>query len=144
MSQPFGYSITSDEVVEDLSFFDDWEDRYRFIIDLGKQLPKMDESAKTEDKLVRGCQSQVWLDAELKENRLEFSVDSDAVIVRGLLAMVMCAYNHKTPQDILAFDIEQYFDAVDLVKHLSPSRGNGLRAMIERIKGIAKEYSTSS
>lgn len=137
MRHPFGQSITSDGVIEDLQFFDDWEDRYRYIIDLGKQLPQMDEKDKTDDRLVRGCQSQVWLDYERSDGKLDFSVDSDAVIVRGLLALVLCAVDHKTPEEILAFDIEAYFNAIDLLKHLSPTRGNGLRAMIERIKAIA-------
>lgn len=135
---PFGSSITSDDIIDDLSFFDSWEDRYRYIIDLGKQLPPIDDSLKTEDRLVRGCQSQVWLEPQFENGHLNFEVDSDAHIVRGLLAMVMSAYNGKSPKDILEFDIEDFFAKIDLVKHLSPTRGNGLRAMVQRIKAIAE------
>ncbi len=137
---PFGTSISCDDIIDDLSFFDSWEDRYRYIIDLGKQLPAIDESLKTEDRLVRGCQSQVWLEPKFENGQLNFEVDSDAHIVRGLLAMVMSAYNGKSPNDILEFDIESFFAKIDLVKHLSPTRGNGLRAMVQRIKSIAESH----
>jgi cysteine desulfuration protein SufE len=135
---PFGSTITADDIIDNLSFFDSWEDRYRYIIDLGKQLPPIDDSLKTEDRLVRGCQSQVWLEPEFKDGILSFQVDSDAHIVRGLLAIVMSAYNGKTPKAILDFDIEGFFGKIDLVKHLSPTRGNGLRAMVQRIRSIAE------
>ena len=136
---PFGNSITPDEILDTLGFFDDWEERYKYIIDLGKQLPGMDESKKTEDYLLRGCQSQVWIDSIAQQGKLYFEVDSDAHIVRGLLAIVLSAYNNKAASEILAFDIDSFFSQVDLVKHLSPTRGNGLRAMVQRIKGIAEQ-----
>ncbi|WP_144393262.1 SufE family protein [Pleionea sediminis] len=139
MSNPFGKTITSDDIIEDLSFFDSWEDRYRYIIDLGKQLPEIDDSLKTDERLVRGCQSQVWLEPYFENDTLSFDVDSDAHIVRGLLAMVMSAYNYKSPNDVIDFDIESFFGKIDLVKHLSPTRGNGLRAMVKRIQSIAQE-----
>ncbi len=137
MNNPFGIAITAEDVIGDLSFFDAWEDRYRYIIDLGKQLPPMDDKLKTDERLVRGCQSQVWLEPVFDDGIMSFIVDSDAHIVRGLLAMVMAAYNEKTPADILEFNIEDYFAQIDLVKHLSPTRGNGLKAMVERIKQLA-------
>lgn len=139
MSNPFGDTIKSDDIIDDLSFFDSWEDRYRYIIDLGKQLPEIDESLKTDDRLVRGCQSQVWLEPYYDNEKLTFDVDSDAHIVRGLLAMVMSAYNYKSPKEVIDFDIENFFGKIDLVKHLSPTRGNGLRAMVKRIQSIAQE-----
>lgn len=139
MTNPFGTTINADDVIDDLSFFDSWEDRYRYIIDLGKQLPSMDDALKTDDRLIPGCQSQVWLEPSLTANTLTFHVDSDAHIVRGLLAMVMAAYNNKSPQDILDFDIENYFAKIDLVKHLSPTRGNGLQAMVLKIQDIAQK-----
>ncbi len=139
MSNPFGDTIKSDDIIDDLSFFDSWEDRYRYIIDLGKQLPEIDESLKTDDRLVRGCQSQVWLEPYYENEKLTFDVDSDAHIVRGLLAMVMSAYNYKSPKEVIDFDIESFFGKIDLVKHLSPTRGNGLRAMVKRIQSIAQE-----
>ncbi|HET8904901.1 MAG TPA: SufE family protein [Saccharospirillum sp.] len=137
MSTEFGTEVTSDDIVETLSFFDSWEDRYRYIIDLGKDLPEMDDALKTDERIVRGCQSQVWLVDEVDGERIRFQADSDAHIVRGLLAIVLAAYNGKTRQQILDFDTEAYFSQLDLVKHLSPTRGNGLRAMVARIKDIA-------
>ena len=98
----------------------------------------MADSKKTEQYLLRGCQSQVWIDSELNNGVLNFEADSDAHIVRGLLGVVLAAYNHKTPADILAFDIDDYFARIDLVKHLSPTRGNGLRAMVQRIQDTAR------
>ena len=134
---PFGTSITHDDIVDNLGFFDSWEDRYRYIIDLGRELPSMDGSLHTDDRLVRGCQSQVWIDVSEEEGRLQLAVDSDAFIVKGLLAVVLAAYNNKSPADILAFDIEGYFETLGLMQHLSPTRGNGLRAMVARIREAA-------
>jgi len=136
---PFGNSISSEDILDTLGFFDSWEDRYRYIIDLGKDLPAMPEALHTEDRLVRGCQSQVWIDTRLEDGRLQLSVDSDAFIVKGLLGLVLAAYNNKTPEDILEFDIDAYFGQLDLLRHLSPSRGNGLRAMVKRVQDIARE-----
>ena len=137
---PFGTDITPEQVVDDLSFFDDWEERYRFIIDLGKQLPEFPETLRTEQLLVRGCQSQVWLLTRLNRESgvLEIAVDSDALIVRGLAAVVLTAYHGKTPVQIEQFDIEGYFEKLDLLKHLSPTRGNGLRAMVKKIQTQAQ------
>ena len=129
---------STDEILEDLSFFDDWEERYKYIIDLGKDLPAMDDSLRTPERLVKGCQSNVWIEVDREGDRLQFLVDSDAVIVRGLLAMVMAAYHDKTPAQIIAFDVNSYFQALDLERHLSPTRGNGLRAIVSRIQAIAQ------
>ena len=134
---PFGRSITADDVRENFSFFDDWEDRYRFIIDLGKSLPEMDASAKNPDNIIHGCQSQVWITAREDDGQLEFQLDSDAHIVRGLIAIVLSAVNARSPDDILACDLEALFDELDLRSHLSPARGNGLTAMVERIRELA-------
>ncbi|MDO8861292.1 SufE family protein [Haliea sp. E1-2-M8] len=136
-SNPFGHSISSEDIVDTLSFFDDWEDRYKYIIDLGRELPSMPEELHTEERKIRGCQSQVWIDTQLEEGRLQLSVDSDAFIVKGLLGVVLAAYNDKTPAEVLAFDIDNYFEQLDLLGHLSPTRGNGLRAMVARIREIA-------
>ncbi|MEJ2044259.1 MAG: SufE family protein [Reinekea sp.] len=138
MSQIFGVDIRSEDIVESLSFFDSWEERYKYIIDLGKELPLIDAALKVEDNLVRGCQSQVWLSAEGDAGQLTFQVDSDAHIVKGLLAVVMAAFNGQSARKILEFDIDGYFAELDLVRHLSPTRGNGLRAMVQRIKDIAQ------
>jgi cysteine desulfuration protein SufE len=136
---PFGNTISSEDILDTLGFFDSWEDRYKYIIDLGKDLPPMPASLHTEDRLVRGCQSQVWIDTRLEDGRLQLSVDSDAFIVKGLLGLVLAAYNNKTPSDIIDFDIDAYFEQLDLLRHLSPSRGNGLRAMVKRVQDIARE-----
>jgi cysteine desulfuration protein SufE len=128
---------TSQEIVEDLAFFDDWEQRYQFIIDLGKQIPGLPDAAKTPDKLVKGCQSSVWLDYALQNGKYQFDVDSDAVIVQGLLVLVLSAYHDKTAQEILAFDMDAYFKELDLENHITPTRGNGLRAIVGKIRQIA-------
>ena len=127
----------TEDIIETLSFFDSWEDRYRYMIDLGKSLPQIPEELHTDDRLVPGCQSQVWIESKFENGQFEFFVDSDAHIVRGLLAIVMAAYNHKSPHEILDFDIQSYFSALDLVKHLSPTRGSGLQAMVVKIKQLA-------
>lgn len=133
----FGTEITSDDIVDTLSFFDNWEDRYKYIIDLGKELPPLDEALRTEDNLVRGCQSQVWLVSDARAGKLFFEADSDAFIVKGLLAVVLAAYNGKTPEQAAEFDVEAYFAELNLLKHLSVTRGNGLRAMVKRIQDTA-------
>ena len=138
MSSVFGVDITTDDILETLSFFDSWEDRYKYIIDLGKELPPMGTELKTDDNIVRGCQSQVWLSPYMEGEQCFFQVDSDAHIVRGLLAMTLAAYNAKTKAEIASFDIDSYFESVDLLRHLSPTRGNGLRAMVARITDYAK------
>ena len=136
-ASPFGTEITPEEILDTLGFFDDWEERYKYSIDLGKQLPSIDDSKKTEAFLLRGCQSQVWIDSALSDGKLFFEVDSDAHIVRGLLAVVLSAYNNKTPTEILEFDIDAFFTEVDLIKHLSATRGNGLTAMVKKIQNTA-------
>ena len=133
----FGTDITPGDIVEALSFFDNWEDRYKYIIDLGKELPAMDPASRSDENLVRGCQSQVWLLKREEGGRLYFQADSDAFIVRGLLGVVLAAYNGKTAQEIRQFDINAYFEQLDLLKHLSPTRGNGLQAMVRRIQASA-------
>lgn len=133
----FGIDVSAEDIVDTLSFFDSWEDRYRYIIDLGKELPPMAESLRSEEYLVRGCQSQVWLVHELRDKQLFFQADSDAFIVKGLLGVVLAAYNGKTPEQILAVDIEAYFASLDLMQHLSSTRGNGLKAMVKRIQDTA-------
>lgn len=134
---PFGSTITADDIIDTVGFFDNWEDRYKYIIDLGKELPPMDAAKKDEIHLVRGCQSQVWIDFKKMDGALWFEADSDAFIVKGLLGVVLAAYNGKSPQDIQNFDIENYFEQLGLLKHLSPTRGNGLRSMVKRIQAVA-------
>ena len=126
------------QALEDtFEFFDDWEDKYRFVIDLGKDLPSLSESERIDENIIRGCQSQVWLVHEIKDNTLHFAMDSDAHIVRGLISIVLIALNNRSANDILATDIEALFEELQLLSHLSATRGNGLRAMIQRIQQIA-------
>ena len=136
---PFGNSISTQDVLDTLGFFDSWEDRYKYIIELGRELPPMAAELHTEDRLVRGCQSQVWIDTALENGRLQLLADSDAFIVKGLLGLVLAAYNNRTPAEILAFDIDAYFQQLELLRHLSATRGNGLRAMVQRIQDIARQ-----
>jgi cysteine desulfuration protein SufE len=133
----FGIDVTADDIVDSLGFFDNWEERYKYIIDLGKELSPMSESYRTEEFLVRGCQSQVWLVDERRDGKLFFLADSDAFIVKGLLGVVLAAFNGKTPGEILGFDVDAYFGQLDLLQHLSSTRGNGLKAMVKRIKDKA-------
>lgn len=137
MSSPFGTTITADDIRDTLGFFDAWEDRYKYIIDLGKELPALPEEARTDEHLVRGCQSQVWIETHRDGEKFYFDVDSDAFIVKGLLGVVLAAYNGKTADEIRDFDIDAYFEELDLVRHLSTARGNGLKAMVERIQAEA-------
>ncbi|MBA6288764.1 SufE family protein [Colwellia sp. MB3u-4] len=129
---------SSQEIIEDMAFFDDWEQRYQYIIDLGKSIPPIDESLKTNKNLVRGCQSNVWLVSTERDGKLQFQADSDAVIVNGLLALVIAVFNDKTMTQILDFDINGYFKALDLERHITPTRGNGLQAIVAKIQAIAK------
>lgn len=133
----FGIDVTSNDIIDALGFFDNWEERYKYIIDLGKELPELPHTFRTEEYLVRGCQSQVWLVDEVRDNTLYFRADSDAFIVKGLLGVVLAAFNGKTPGEILAFDIDAYFAELDLLHHLSSTRGNGLKAMVKRIRDKA-------
>lgn len=129
-----------DEVRDTFQFLDDWEDRYRFILDLGRSVPQLEPELKTDDRLVRGCQSLVWLVPSFDADAgcLHLKIDSDAHIVRGLIAIVLAAYDGNKPRAILDFDIEGLFSELDLMRHLSPTRGNGLRAMVARIRSEAE------
>lgn len=130
------------DIRESFGFFDSWEDKYRFLIDLGRQLDHLPAKDRIEENLVRGCQSQVWLvptyDADA--DRLHLAIDSDAHIVRGLIAVTLACYDGQSPTAIMDFDIEGLFGELDLVAHLSPSRGNGLRAMVAKVRGIAQTH----
>jgi len=125
------------ELVEDFALFEDWEGRYRYLIDLGRALPAMDESLKTEGNLVRGCTSRVWIDSHVEEGVLHFVADSDAHIVRGLIAILDKAYQGVKVTDIAAVDVAGAFAAMGLDQNLSPNRRSGFYAMVERIRGYA-------
>ncbi|MGZ9097651.1 MAG: SufE family protein [Micavibrio sp.] len=126
------------DLTDSFSLFDSWEDRYRYLIDLGKRVPAMDNCLKTEENKVRGCTSLVWLVAEWKDDKLVFDADSDTQIIRGLIYILNLAYQGRTPQEIDTLDINKAFEDLGLDRHLSPNRRNGFFAMVDRIKGLAK------
>ncbi len=128
-----------DEVVENFSLFDDWEDRYRYLIDLGRTLPHMDDAHKVDQNLVRGCTSRVWLVPEIKDHKFYFEADSDAHIVRGLVAILMAAYDGKTLDEIKNSDVEKAFQTIGLDQHLSANRRSGFFAMVEKIKVLTAQ-----
>lgn len=129
-----------DELIDELSGLDDWMDRYSYIIDLGNQLPAIDESLKTPAHLIEGCQSRVWLDAKLSpEGKVEFTADSDAIIVKGIISMLIDVLNDHTPQEILDADL-YFIDRIGLSEHLSPTRSNGLLAMVKQIRLYATAF----
>ena len=133
MSQP-----TLEELNENFALFDDWEERYKYLIDLGKELKNMPESLKTEETLVKGCTSRVWLICETNEaGMFHFTADSDAHIVKGLIAILLSAYEGKTAQEISDVDIDAAFEEIGLNQHLSPNRRNGFFAMVERVRALA-------
>lgn len=129
-----------DELIDELSGLDDWMDRYSYIIDLGNQLPAIDESLKTPAHLIEGCQSRVWLDAKLSpEGKVEFTADSDAIIVKGIISMLIDVLNDHTPQEILDADL-YFIDRIGLSEHLSPTRSNGLLAMVKQMRLYATAF----
>lgn len=144
-NNPLGTSTTLEDVYDAFELLDDWEDRYAFIIDLGKQLPPFPDSERTESNYVHGCQSQVWLIHHYDEasGKLLLLIDSDAIIVRGLAAIILVALNNRTPRDLLATDIDELFERLDLFRHISPTRGNGLRSMISKIRDIAAKQTAA-
>lgn len=128
-----------DQIVEEFSIFDDWMDRYQQLIDIGNELKSIDEKKRTEQHLIKGCQSKVWIDAELVDGRVHFEADSDAIITKGIVALLIRVLNDRTPQEIL--DTELFFiDKIGLKENLSPTRSNGLVAMIKQMKLYALAY----
>ena len=126
------------ELIEEFAFFDNWMDRYQYIIDLGRRLPEFPEADKTEANKIKGCQSQVWFVAEKKDGKLEFRAISDATIVSGLIALLLRIYSNRNPQDILDTPAD-FVKALQLEQHLSPTRSNGLSAMLQAIRTLAAE-----
>lgn len=123
--------------------FTDWQDRYEHLIELGKDLPLIAPENKVDTNLVRGCQSRVWLNAELQNGLVHFTADSDAMITKGIVALLVRAYNDRTPQEILGASTE-FIDKIGLRAHLSPNRANGLSAMIDQMKRYALAYSSKA
>lgn len=129
-----------DEVIDEFSDFDDWMDRYQLLIDLGNELDALDDKYKTQDNLIDGCQSRVWVQCDLIDGRMVLTADSDALIVKGIIALLIKVLNGHTPKEILDTDL-YFIDRIGLRDHLSPTRSNGLLAMIKQIKAYAVAYS---
>ena len=132
-----------EKIVEEFSYFEDWMDKYNYIIELGKSLPLIDPQYKTDGYRIEGCQSNVWLQADYKDGRLYFTADSDAIITKGIINLLIRVLSGQTPEDILAADLG-YIDAIGLKNHLSPTRSNGLLSMIQQIKRFAIVYQAKS
>lgn len=129
-----------DELIDEMSGLDDWMDRYAYIIDLGNSLPPIDEKLKTPQHLIEGCQSRVWLDAHLSDDgKVEFTADSDAIIVKGIISMLIDVLSGHTPDEILDADL-YFIDRIGLSEHLSPTRSNGLLAMVKQIRLYAQAF----
>lgn len=125
------------ELIDNFEFLETWEEKYSYIIELGSHLEPLDEEYRTEEWKVRGCQSQVWLEPKLENGKLLFKGDSDAFIVKGLIAIVLMIYSNKSAQEIKEIEVEEIFAKLGLQEHLSPSRRNGLFSMVEKIKHYA-------
>ncbi|MEY3411397.1 MAG: hypothetical protein RIQ70_83 [Bacteroidota bacterium] len=121
------------EIIDEFIVFDDWMDKYEYIIDLGKELPRIDEDKKTPDRIIEGCQSRVWLDSAYVDNKLSFHADSDAIITKGIIALLIRVLNDETPENIASANLF-FIDEIGLKEHLSPTRANGLLSMVNRMK----------
>ncbi|WP_107037158.1 SufE family protein [Brumimicrobium mesophilum] len=121
------------EIIEEFALYDDWMDKYEYIIELGKELPIIEEQYKTKDRLIKGCQSQVWLHADCKNNKMTFSADSDAIITKGIIALLIRVVNNESPADVARSDF-QFIKEIGLQEHLSPTRSNGLVSMVKEMK----------
>lgn len=130
-----------EDIVEEFSMFDDWMQRYEYMIELGKSLPLIEEKYKVEENLIKGCQSKVWVHAELQGNKLFFTADSDAIITKGIVAILIRTFSNQHPADILTADTK-FIDEIGLKEHLSPTRANGLVSMIKQLKMYAVAYQT--
>ena len=132
-----------DEIVDEFSVFDDWMDKYALLIDLGNSLPPMDERYKTPENLIEGCQSRVWLQADHRDGRIYFEADSDAIIVKGIVSLLVRVLSGRTPDEIL--DTQLYFiEKIGLTEHLSPTRSNGLVAMVKQMRMYALAFKVKS
>lgn len=125
-----------DEVIEEFALFDDWIEKYEYIIDLGKDLPLIDEAKKTEDRLIHGCQSRVWVEAEVLNDRMCFTADSEAIITKGIISLLIRVLSNQTPENIVKSEL-YFIGKIGLQEHLSPTRANGLVGMINRLKSEA-------
>ncbi|MDE6642927.1 MAG: SufE family protein [Muribaculaceae bacterium] len=132
---------TENEIIDEFTDIDDWMDRYAMIIDMGNSLPPIDEKYRTPEHLIKGCQSRVWVNAELKDDKVVYTADSDAVIVKGIISMLIKVLSNHTPDEILNADLS-FIDKIGLAEHLSPTRSNGLLAMLKQMRLYALAYKT--
>ncbi|SHI84870.1 SufE family protein [Flavobacterium haoranii] len=132
-----------EEIVDEFSMFDDWMQRYEYIIELGKSLPLIDEEYKTDENIIKGCQSKVWVHAEEKEGNVVFTADSDAILTKGIIAILIRVFSDKKPNEILEADTD-FIDEIGLKEHLSPTRANGLVSMIKQIKLYALAFQSKN
>ena len=130
-----------EEIIDEFSMFDDWEERYQYMIDLGKTLPLIEEKYRTDDNIIKGCQSKVWVHAELDDDKVVFTADSDAIITKGIIAILIRVFSNQHPKDIIEANTE-FIDQIGLKEHLSPTRANGLVSMIKQLKMYAIAYQT--
>ncbi len=130
---------TQQEIIEEFSFFDDWMQRYEYIIELGKSLKAFPEEQKKDENIIKGCQSKVWLHADFHEGQVTYLADSDAILTKGIIALLIRVYSEKSPQEILEAPTD-FIDQIGLKEHLSPTRANGLVSMIKQIKLFALAY----
>lgn len=131
---------TEEAIIEEFSDFDEWLDKYEYIIELGKSLKPFPDDRKTDDRLIKGCQSRVWLDHSVKDGKVEFTADSDAIITKGIISLLIRIYSGRTPEEILDSDFS-VVEKIGLRENLSPTRANGLVSMIERIREVAEQES---
>ena len=132
-----------DEIIDEFAMFDDWMERYEYIIEMGKSLPLIENQDKTNDNLIKGCQSKVWLHADYINNKLIFTADSDAILTKGIIALLLRVYSNQTPKDILNSD-DFFIEEIGLKEHLSPTRANGLLSMVKQLKLYALAYKVKS
>ena len=126
------------EIIENFSMYEEWLDKYEYLIDLGKNLDPYPETSKTDDRLIKGCQSRVWLDSKFEDGRIYFTADSDAIITKGIISLLISVYSGSTPEEILSSDFS-FIEKIGLKENLSPTRSNGLVSMISTIKALALE-----
>jgi len=131
------------EIIDEFALFDDWMQRYEYLIELGKSLPLIDEQYKDEQHLIKGCQSKVWLHANAEENKVKFTADSDAILTKGIIALLIRVYSNREPKEILEAQTS-FIDEIGLKEHLSPTRANGLVSMVKQIKMYALALQTQS
>jgi cysteine desulfuration protein SufE len=139
MEKIMSLNEVQEEIIEEFSGFDDWMDKYSYLIDLGKDLPVIEEQYRKEEYMIRGCQSQVWLNAELKDGKIFFSADSDAIITKGIISLLIRVLSGRTPDEILGSEL-YFIRKIGLQENLSPTRANGLLSMIKQIKLYALAY----